>query len=74
MFVLQVIMFDKHPTEPVQPHQQLHHPPSAVSSSVAAGSHHQFVSELVHLISLLHGLSCAALRRDSDLANLTRHR
>eukprot|EP00878_Enallax_costatus_P042731 GHUV01050188.1.p1 GENE.GHUV01050188.1~~GHUV01050188.1.p1 ORF type:complete len:455 (+),score=154.01 GHUV01050188.1:390-1754(+) len=72
---IQVIMFDKHPLEPVKPEQQQQRQsPSTVSSSVAtAASHQQFVAELVHLISLMHGLSCAALRRDPDIANLTRH-
>jgi len=36
-------------------------------------AHKTFIAELVHLISLLHAVSCQALRRDPDLHNLTRH-
>lgn len=77
--IMQIIMFDKHPLEhnnPQQQQQQQHgiSGSSAVSRAAAVQSHQQFVAELVHLISLLHAVACAALRRDPDLGNLTRHR
>ncbi|WIA42693.1 hypothetical protein OEZ86_008645 [Tetradesmus obliquus] len=57
---VQAIMFDRHPQ-----------PPGGKLPSPA--SHHQFVAELVHLVSLLHATCCAALRRDPDVANLVKH-
>lgn len=87
---LQIIMFDQYPTEPDhhdahhQQHQQGRRPQHPISSRhgstaqqtclVGEASHAQFVADLVHLISLLHGVSSAALRRDPDLSNMKRHR
>ncbi len=46
-------------------------PPEPTEDECAAAQ--QFAAALLHLLSLLHGLACQALRRDALLANLRPH-
>lgn len=59
--VLQILTFDRYTL------------PDACSADTAQRAQ-QFAQVMVHLISLLHGTACQALRRDPDLANLQRHK
>ncbi|KAF8057858.1 hypothetical protein HT031_005804 [Scenedesmus sp. PABB004] len=66
----QIILFDRHPQAPDGAPQ----PARGARGAPAAEGHAAFVGEVVHLLSLMHGLAAAALRRDADLGNLSRHR
>jgi hypothetical protein len=52
-------------------------PPSSSEASLPSGSPppggREFEAELLHALSLLHAVCCAALRRDRDLSNLSCH-